>query len=151
MQMKKVPETVAYLVLLVSIVVAVPAFAASKVADEDITFWVQDALRHDERIDAAMITVHTEKGITTLSGTVNNLAARNFADLEAKKIKGVLGVINEIAVTPVYRSDASIRNAVQRRILNSAIIETKELRVISREERITLSGTVASYAEKKGG
>ena len=149
MQMKNVPEIIMYLFLLLSVVVAVPAFAAPKVADEDITFWVQDALRHDERIEAAMITMHTEKGITTLAGTVNNLAARNFADLEAKKIKGVLGVINQITVTPAYRSDASIRNAVQRRILNSAVIETKELRVISREGRITLSGTVASYAEKK--
>jgi osmotically-inducible protein OsmY len=149
MKMKKLTGTATFLALLLSVLIAGPVSAASTIADNDISFWVKDALRHDERIDAALINVKTEKGITTLSGTVTTLAAKRFADLEAKKIKGVIGVLNEIAVTPTQHSDASIRNAVQRRILNSAVIETKELGVACHEGRVTLAGTVASYAEKR--
>ena len=57
-------------------------------------------------------------------------------------------MINEILVTPAWLSDAGIRNAVQRRILNSTVIDTKELGVASREGQVTLSGTVANYVEK---
>ena len=57
-------------------------------------------------------------------------------------------MINEIVVTPAWHSDASIRNAVLRRILSSTVIETKELGVAFQEGQITLSGTVASYVEK---
>jgi len=37
------------------------SFAAVKVADYDITYWVKDALRHDARIDASEITVRSRK------------------------------------------------------------------------------------------
>ena len=57
-------------------------------------------------------------------------------------------MINEIVVIPAWRSDVSIRSAVLRRILNSAIIETKELGVAFQEGQVTLAGTVASYVEK---
>ncbi|GBD96390.1 osmotically-inducible protein Y precursor [bacterium BMS3Bbin05] len=135
--------------LLLSVIIAAPVFAAAKVADDDITYWVKDALRQDARVDASEITVKTRKGIVTLSGSVNNLAAGNYADTEAKKIKGVLGVINEIKVMPVWRSDTDISNAVQRRILDSAVIESQGITVNSVNGKVTLSGSVATYSEKE--
>ena len=98
--------------LLLSVIIAAPAFAADKVADIDITYWVKDALRYDARVDASEITAKTKKGIFTLTGNVDNLAAKKYADLEAKKINGVLGVVNKIGVAPVWHSDSDIRNAV---------------------------------------
>ncbi len=105
------------------------AFAGGKVGDADITYWVKDALRHDPRVDASEITASTKEGIVTLSGSVDNLSAKKYADLEAKKINGVLGVVNKITVMPSYRSDTDIRNAIRRRILNSAVIESQGLKV----------------------
>ncbi|GBE40211.1 MAG TPA: BON domain-containing protein [Nitrospirae bacterium] len=135
--------------LLLSVIIAAPAFAVNKVADDDITYWAKDALRNDARVDASEITVKTKKGIVTLTGSVDNLAAKKYADQEAKKIKGVLGVINRIGIKPVWRSDADIRNAVRRRILNSAVIESQGITVTSNNGKVTLFGTVDTYSEEK--
>jgi len=70
-------------------------------------------------IEASEITVRSQEGIVTLSGKVKNLAAKPCAALEAKKINGVLSVINKIVVKPSYRRDANIAKDVRRRILNS--------------------------------
>jgi len=123
------------------------SFAGGKVGDADITYWVKDALRHDPRVDASEITASTEEGIVTLSGSVDNLSAKKYADLEAKKINGVLGVVNKITVMPSYRSDTDIRNAIRRRILNSAVIESQGLRVTCVQGKVTLAGHVATWSE----
>jgi len=91
----------------------------------------------------------TENGIVALSGELDNLAAKNHADMEAKKIKGVLGVLNKLVVEPSWRSDTDIRHVVRRRILNSAVIESEGIRVSSVDGKVTLSGEVASWTERK--
>ena len=123
------------------------SFAADKVSDYDITYWVKNALRHDARIDASEITVNTEEGIVTLSGKVKNLAAKRYAGLEAKRINGVLSVINKIVVMPSYRWDSEIANDVRRRILNSAVIESQGISVTCVDGKVTLSGKVATWSE----
>jgi Predicted periplasmic or secreted lipoprotein len=134
--------------LMLSIIPALPAFAIDKtIIDGDINYWVKDAIRQDERTDASNIVVNTKEGIVTLSGDVTNLAAKNYADKEAKKIKGVFGVINEIVVRPKYRSDFDIRQAVRRRILNSAVIESEHVKATAADGKVTLSGEVSSWSE----
>ncbi len=136
--------SMAVVILLVSLVAA-PSFAIDKVADFDISSWVHDSLRIDPRVDAKKIRVSAKRGIVTLSGDVDNLAAKQYADLEAKKIKGVLGVINKITVKPVWRLDADIRHAVKRRILASTVITTEGIRVTSSNGQVTLSGEVSDW------
>lgn len=144
---KKGIGTAAIVILLASLTTS-PSFAAGSFVDDvDISYWVRDSLRVDPRVDAAEISVDSERGIVTLSGTVNNLAEKQYADLEAKKINGVLGVINEISVTPVWRSDADIKQSVKRRILASAAITSEGIMVTSSDGRVTLSGEVASWGE----
>jgi osmotically-inducible protein OsmY len=125
----------------------VQSFAADKVADYNIRYWVKDALRHDARIEASEITVNTEERIVTLSGKVKNLTAKRYADLEAKKIDGVLSVINKIVVMPSHHWDSEIANDVRRRILNSAVIESQGIRVTCVDGKVTLSGKVATWNE----
>jgi osmotically-inducible protein OsmY len=137
------------LAVFLAVLMASQAFAAHKVEDADMTYWVKDAFLHDPLVDASKITVSTKKGIVTLSGSVDNLASKKYADLEAKKIRGVLGVVNKIGVTPSYRSDADIRNAVRRRILNSAVIESQRMTVTCLDGKVTLAGTVDSWSESE--
>ncbi|MDR4499224.1 MAG: BON domain-containing protein [Candidatus Scalindua sp.] len=135
-------------ILMLIITRAMPLFAVENTTtDSDINYWVRDALRHDERTDASNIVVNSHDGIVTLSGEVTNLAAKNYADKEAKKIKGVLAVINEIIVKPQFRPDSDIRNAVRRRILNSAVIKSEHIEVSAVDGRIILSGVVSSWSE----
>jgi len=137
----------AAIVMLLACLATTSLFAAEPMTDVDISYWVRDSLRIDPRVDAARISVASEQGIITLTGTVDNLAAKQYADLEAKKINGVRGVINEITVIPVWRSDADIRHAVKRRILGSAAITSEDIRVTVEDGRVTLLGETPDWGE----
>jgi len=135
--------------LLLSVAFVGNSFATEKVSDETITRYVKDALYDDARVDASEIATRTQNGIVTLSGRVYNIAAKKYADLETKKIRGVLSVINKISVIPTWRSDADIRNAVKRRILNSAVIESEGITVACSDGKVTLAGTVSAWNENQ--
>ncbi|MGO8744996.1 MAG: BON domain-containing protein [Thermoguttaceae bacterium] len=126
-----------------------PPLVRAAVPDIDINYNVKDALLTDSRVDGSGILATTASGIVTLSGSVGNLAAKTYAVSEAKKINGVLGVIDNITVKPIFRWDTDISNAVSRRILNSAVIKSQGLSVACKDGVVTLSGTVASYSEEQ--
>lgn len=104
------------------LVVAAVSTAQAAVADTEANYYVKEALRGDDRVDAAEVTATTKDGIVTLTGSVANLAAKKYAVDEAKKINGVLGVIDELTVSPSYQLDSDIGDAVRRRILNSPTV-----------------------------
>ena len=126
-----------------------PSLVRAAVTDYDITFNVKDGLRTDPRVNGAEIAATTASGVVTLSGSVDNLAAKTYAVAEAEKSNGVLGVIDKLTVTPSYYWDTDISNAVRRRILNSAVIKSQGLIVACKDGVVTLSGTVGSYAEQQ--
>jgi osmotically-inducible protein OsmY len=121
----------------------------AKVPDSDIKLWVDEALFQDPRIDASEITTTTLDGIVTLSGTARNLAVKKYADLETKKIKGVIGVINKIVVIPDFRFDTDIAQDVRHRIVNSSAIVSNNIDVFSINGKVTLTGEVDSWGEKE--
>ncbi len=126
-----------------------PPLVRAAVPDIDITYNVQDALRADPRVNGPGIIRTAANGIVTLSGSVDNLAAKTYAVAGAKKINGVLGVIDKLNVMPIIRWDTDISNAVRRRILNSAVITSQGLIVTCKDAVVTLSGTVSSYPEEQ--
>jgi osmotically-inducible protein OsmY len=128
-------------------VLLLPISAAAD--DTTINGWVQAALREDPDIDATDITVNTQDGIVTLSGSVSNLTAKHDVDLEVKTISGVRGVINALQVIPVSRSDADIEQDVRHRLINSAAITSQEIRVTVKAAVVTLDGQVPSWLESQ--
>ena len=126
-----------------------PLLVRAAVPDVDINYNVQDALRTDPRVSDTGIIATAASGIVTLTGSVDNLATKTYAVSEAKKINGVLAVIDKLNVTLSFRSDTDIINAVRRRILNSAVIKSQGLIVVCKDGVATLSGTVSSYAEEQ--
>jgi osmotically-inducible protein OsmY len=117
--------------------------------DPSIAGWVTEALSEDQRVASADIKVTALEGIVTLAGSVRNLVQKSYADLEAKKIKGVFGVVNKLTVDPVLRPDIEIRQAIRRRIINSSVISSESVGVYVNGGIVTLSGTVPSYSEKQ--
>jgi osmotically-inducible protein OsmY len=115
----------------------------------NITYWVQNALRDDPRVPADLITVTTEHGIVTLAGSVPNVAAKQYADAEAKKINGVLGVVDQLTVTPTDRSDRSIAQDVRFHIVDSPVVESRNLKVTCDHDEVTLTGQVATPTERQ--
>ncbi len=139
----------AYVLLAMTAAFLPPALVRAAVPDVDITFNVNDALRADPRVSAPEITATTASGIVTLTGSVDNLAARTYAIAEARKINGVIGVIDMLTVTPTFRWDTDIANAVRRRLLNSAQISSQGIFVACSDGAVTLSGTVNSYPQEQ--
>jgi osmotically-inducible protein OsmY len=128
--------------------IVLPVQAAERPLDTDITYWVEHSLRNDPRVGSAAIKVETDQGVVTLSGTVDNLAAKRYAKLEAKKINGVVGLVDEIKLEPQFRADVDIRNAVRRRILNSPVITAEDVSITVLGGEVTLRGTVSSWSER---
>jgi osmotically-inducible protein OsmY len=119
--------------------------AADQPKDELITLWVKEALRADPRIDTARIEVSIDSGIVHLAGQVPDLVSRKYADLEAKKITGVRGVINEIIVFAPTRSDTDIAQNLRRAFLSSSDIRLRDTGVRVKDGRVTLTGQMDSW------
>lgn len=127
----------------------VPISTAESVTDASITYWVRDALRNDPRIDVSDIIVRTEQGIVNLSGSVESLAAKHYADWQAKKIHGVVGVVNDLVLFPTRMSDAAIEQHIRRRLVNSAVIESQGIEVTVVNGTAWLKGIVATWTERQ--
>jgi hyperosmotically inducible protein len=81
------------------------AFAAEAgsnqaVKDSYITAKVKTELTKDRVTVARNINVATEHGVVSLSGTVASAAEKQKAEQNARSIKGVTGVRNELTVRP---------------------------------------------------
>ena len=123
--------------------------ASERPTDETIKFWVRDALAEDPYLNASHIDTRVADGLVTLSGTVRSIAAQKYADTETKKVAGVLGVINEITVMPVYRWDVDIAQDVRHRIVNSSAIESQNVNVVCNDGSVELTGRVHSWSERE--
>ncbi len=123
------------------------AFAEQRPSDSAVTECVRAALREDPAVDASRITVRVTDGIVTLSGEVSNLASKDFADREAKKIDGVRGVVNELTATPAYRTDSEIARDIKWRLLSASSVRPGDLTVNVYEGVAKLHGVVSSWAE----
>lgn len=147
--MRYLQITFSFVFLLLLGVCANMATASSPPTDSDINFWVKGALMEDPRVLDFEIASTTEEGVVTLSGFVDNLAAKTYAVREVKKINGVKAVIDKLMVEPSFRSDTDIAHAVRRRILSSSSIKTQGITVSSKDGVVVLSGTVDSYSEEQ--
>lgn len=125
-----------------------PALAGSP-SDGDIALWVKSALRHDPHVDPAGITVEVKKGIVTLTGGAHNLASKTAALEEAKKIDGVVGIIDELHVSTGWRPDADVAQDVRHRIVNNEMIESSWISTTCKDGTVTMHGKVGSWAEKQ--
>jgi len=125
------------------------AVAIDRPSDDLIKFWVKDAVTEDPHMETSGITVNVTNGIVTLSGTVQNIAARKYANLETKKIRGVLGVIDKLEVKPGHRWDTDIAQDVRHRIINSVAVQSHDIDVSCSEGIVELTGSVDSQSERE--
>ncbi|NNL86758.1 MAG: BON domain-containing protein [Myxococcales bacterium] len=133
--------------LLAALLLATPALA-DRPADAMLATWVREALEADPRIDAKSVEVATEKGIVTLRGSVPTLAGKRYGILTAQRIRGVLGVIDQVDVESAPRPDADLVRTVERRIQRSAALAGGKIGVVAKSSRVTLSGQVRSWSQR---
>jgi osmotically-inducible protein OsmY len=140
-------RTAAALAFLLCGLAAVPALAAQRPADSDISRWVRDALVQDPRVDSNNLNVECKGGIVVLTGRAEDLACEQYAVSEAEKIQGVVGVRDEIDMTPSFRSDVDIAQDVRHRLVNSAMIDSQDIQVDVDDGKVNLTGSAGTWVE----
>ena len=125
------------------------ATTEKEITDSGITTAVEGGLKLDKGVFPNDVDVSTSQGIVTLSGSVNNLLAKERAVMAAKSIRGVREVIDQITVTPVSRSDEDIRKDIQTALQQDPATESYQTTVSVQGAVATLTGSVGTYAEKQ--
>ena len=143
------PEIILRAFLLVLVLLFFPISASGNdLTDMNISLAVDRQLTYDENIPAHLISTSTTDGVVSLTGTVDNLLAKERSEKIASTVRGVRSVINRILVLPFpTRSDDEIRQDIKDALLYDPATEAYEVDVQVKNGVVILSGTVDSYQE----
>ena len=119
-----------------------------KITDSDITSAVEERFLFDKAVPWTFVDIKTNEGIVTLSGTVDNLLAKERATKIAESVKGVRSIVNNINVQTVARSDEEIRKDVESALLMDPAADSYEVKTAVSGGVVTLSGVVQSFQEQ---
>ena len=118
------------------------------VADADVAAACVDAIDRDKFVPKGSVTPVVLNGWVTLTGTVRNHFQRKAAEHAVSRVRGVLGVNNDIHLT-----DDPIPSDVVDRINNSlrrnAIVDDSTIQVSNQGHVIYLDGVTNSWAAKQ--
>jgi osmotically-inducible protein OsmY len=99
-------------------------------------------------IPADKIKATVKNGWVTLEGTVDWQYQKTLAESTVKKLKGVLGVTNNIQVKPNV-TPTDVKNKIQEALRRSAELDARRISVELDGSTIRLHGSVRSWAEKQ--
>jgi len=116
--------------------------------DADIAEAVVNALRWHTSVPDEKIKVKVEKGWVNLDGSVEWEFQRNSAKNAITNLSGVIGITNNIKIMPTLKV-TDIKNKIASAFQRSATIDSEKINIIADGSRITLTGKVRSYTEKK--
>ncbi len=116
--------------------------------DADIAEAVVNALRWHTSVPDEKIKVKVEKGWVNLDGSVEWEFQRNSAKNAITNLSGVIGISNNIKIMPTLKV-TDIKNKIASAFQRSATIDSEKINIIADGSRITLTGKVRSYTEKK--
>ena len=114
---------------------------------------IEDAAKASYNYRAVLdnhIRVHSDDGIVTLKGTVQDRDERALAEDTVKNLPGVVSVINKIKVEsePAEHSDAWIGLKIRSELLVHANVSATATKVDVNNGDVILTGTVDNSAEK---
>lgn len=120
---------------------------AFDIDDTDIAKQAVQALSWDIEVPVNKITVKVEAGWVTLSGTLDWYYQRNAAEADVRKLKGVLGVTNNIVIKPARVQASDVRAKLKAAFERQADIDESKITVTVDGGKITLSGHVDTWGQ----
>jgi osmotically-inducible protein OsmY len=121
---------------------------SSERTDEDIARAAVNSLNWAVSVPADRIKVKVSKGWITLEGTVDWQYQRAAAENAVRYLIGVRGVSNLIEVKPQV-SKVEIKTAIEAALKRSAELDANRITVETDGDKVTLRGTVRSWAERQ--
>jgi osmotically-inducible protein OsmY len=119
------------------------------IADEDIASAITMDLTIDSSVASHLVNVEVKNGVVTLSGTVDNLLAKDRAVEVAESIKGVRSVVNMLSAKTPNRPDNDVRKDVDLALAADPAADSYQVTVAVKDGTVTLSGKVDSWQEKR--
>jgi osmotically-inducible protein OsmY len=123
-------------------------------ADLRITAAAKLRLIADSNTPALDINVDTRDGVITLFGIVPTPASKRVAEADARKVSGVVHVVNELEVVPSSaRKTVNAQDDVVKRDVEQAIAAHEDLKDVDVEVKngvVRLSGTVPTEEHRLG-
>ncbi|MFN0109224.1 MAG: BON domain-containing protein [Blastocatellia bacterium] len=120
-------------------------------SDEELQGEVMFQFGWDSRIKQTEVGVTVNKGIVTLTGTVNSYAKKLAAQQAAHKVRGVLDVVNDIEVKipgGKENSDADIAQALRHALDWNVLVPADKIHSTISNGWVTLKGEVECYRER---
>jgi osmotically-inducible protein OsmY len=124
-----------------------------RIADTELQCDVLDELKCDPGVNVAHIGVSAKKGIVTLSGYVPSYWEKHAAEKSAKRVYGVMAVVNELEVKlpgSSQRTDEDIAAACVNALKSSISIPSDKIKVVVSKGWVTLEGEVEWQYQKRG-
>src|SRR6202011_1078225 len=115
--------------------------------DPEIARDVVEELENHILIPADKIKVTVRNGWVTLEGTVDWQYQKNLAESAVKKLRGVIGITNNIEVKPRV-SPSEVKNKIEDALKRSAEIDARRVTVEVDGTTVKLYGSVRSWVEK---
>lgn len=122
---------------------------ASRKTDAEIAEAALKALKWNSAVQEEKIKLKVEDGVVTLNGEVEWAFQRTNAYDTVESLNGVRSVINHITIRPRVAA-TDIKSKISAAFHRNAGVDAAKISVdISPGNRVILSGTVRSYAEKE--
>ncbi len=120
-----------------------------EITDSGIASAVENEFRLEKGVFPNDVDVGASQGVVTLTGSVDNLLAKERAEKIAESIRGVRGVIDRVTVKPMSRPDGAIHKDILMALLQDPTTESYQVAVSVQDAVVSLSGSVGSYGEKQ--
>jgi osmotically-inducible protein OsmY len=116
--------------------------------DTEIAKAAVEALASRVTVPKNRITITVDQGVVTLKGIVDWAYQKDAAFRAVRDLKGVKGVIANIAVQPHVRIE-DVRTKIEAAFKRSAEIDARRVNVNVLDSKVILSGFVHSLAERE--
>jgi osmotically-inducible protein OsmY len=116
-------------------------------SDADIARAVVNALAWDSAIPPDAVTATVDKGLVTLNGEVTWQFQRLAAEASVRRLLGVRGVTNAIAVKP-HVAAGDVKAKIEAAFKRSAEIDARNVHVQALDGAVVLTGKVHSLFER---
>lgn len=116
--------------------------------DAEIAAAVVNALKWNTAVQQEKIKIKVEDGVVRLEGQVDWAFQKNGAGKALEHLLGVKSVINLITLKPRATS-SEISRQITSAFTRNAILDAANLKISIDGDKVTLKGTVNSFAEKE--
>jgi osmotically-inducible protein OsmY len=117
--------------------------------DTQIAEAIRNALRWNSALLAEKIDVKVDNGWVSLSGEVEWAYQKNAVEDSINDLLGVKGVTNLITLKAKPVDTREIKDKISAAFHRSATVDSRSIRLDTVGSRVTIHGTVRSWAEKK--